>query len=366
MKPFIKWPGGKEKELGFINEFKPSKIERYIEPFVGGGAVYFDINIRESLINDKSEELISLYKCIQTQDEAFFFAIEKIYKNWKALEYIVERHIDVLKKMYERRASGNDILNDIDNFIAKRNDDFNGCLDNEIMINYSNFVSELKRCINLKFNRMSKIEKERGLMSERDLLDNIECAIKGAFYMHMRYLYNCKKELNLSDSFHTAVFYWIREYCYSSMFRYNSEGKFNVPYGGISYNRKNFEAKIGYISSTEIYNYMKDTSIFCFDFEEFINIVNPEENDFIFVDPPYDSEFSTYAKNIFDREEQIRLADILHETKAKTMIVIKNTDFIYNLYKERGFKIQSFDKKYLVSFQNRNKKRSEHLLITNY
>ena len=48
------------------------------------------------------------------------------------------------------------------------------------------------------------------------------------------------------------------------------------------------------------------------------------------------------------------------------MLIIKNTDFIYNLYRNNGFYIKSFDKKYLVSFQNRNNKDVEHLIITNY
>ena len=84
------------------------------------------------------------------------------------------------------------------------------------------------------------------------------------------------------------------------------------------------------------------------------------------MDPPYDTEFSTYAKNDFDKEDQIRLANYLKKTKAKFMLVIKNTKFIYDLYKNNGFNIKSFDKKYLVSFMNRNDKESEHLLITNY
>ena len=48
------------------------------------------------------------------------------------------------------------------------------------------------------------------------------------------------------------------------------------------------------------------------------------------------------------------------------MLIIKNTEFIYNLYHTEGFNIKTFDKKYLVSFQNRNDKDAEHLLITNY
>ena len=71
MNPIIKWAGGKEKELPYIKENLPSNINRYIEPFVGGGAVYFNLNIKESIINDKSEELINLYRCIKIMIKSF-------------------------------------------------------------------------------------------------------------------------------------------------------------------------------------------------------------------------------------------------------------------------------------------------------
>ena len=87
---------------------------------------------------------------------------------------------------------------------------------------------------------MKKIELERKEMSELDIMDNIECAFKSAYYMYFRYLYNNRKKLKISDEFYCAVFYFVRDYCYASMFRYNANGEFNVPYGGISYNRKDF------------------------------------------------------------------------------------------------------------------------------
>lgn len=111
---------------------------------------------------------------------------------------------------------------------------------------------------------------------------------------------------------------------------------------------------------------MQKTQIYNLDFETFCNTINLTEKDFMFLDPPYDTEFSTYALNEFSKNDQIRLANYLKNTKAKFMLVIKNTDFIYNLYKSNGFYIKSFDKKYLVSFQNRNSKEAEHLIITNY
>ena len=134
----------------------------------------------------------------------------------------------------------------------------------------------------------------------------------------------------------------------------------------ISYNRKDFKKKIEYLSSKELRDYLSKADIYNLDFEDFCNKVSLNENDFMFLDPPYDTEFSTYAKNDFGKEDQIRLANYLKKTKAKFMLVIKNTEFIYNLYKDSGFNIKSFYKKYLVSFMNRNDKDVEHLLITNY
>ena len=205
-------------------------------------------------------------------------------------------------------------------------------------------------------NRMYKIEIQKKKMSTKDTLDNIECAFKSAFYMHFRHLYNEAEKLNINMSFYTAIFYFIREFCYASMFRYNKNGKFNVPYGGISYNRKEFIKKIEYIDSKEIKEYMEQTQIYCDDFETFLKEVQLETGDFIFLDPPYD----------FAKKDQVRLCEYLKNTKASIMLIIKNTEFIYNLYNTKKFKIKTFDKKYLVSFQNRNDKDVEHLLITNY
>lgn len=377
MNPIIKWAGGKEKELPYIKESLPDNINRYIEPFVGGGAVYFNLNIKNSIINDKSEELINLYKCIKKQDKEFFSKLKSIYKNWRLLEKIVENNAIELLRIYRdyckelNKNSENTSIkikfNDkIYAFVIKHAEEFNGILSDEFNIEIDNFINEIVKNLISKMNRMYKIENQRKNMSEKDTLDNIECAFKSAFYMHFRHLYNEAGKLNINASFYTAIFYFIREFCYASMFRYNKNGKFNVPYGGISYNRKEFIKKINYIGSKEIKEYMEQTKIYCEDFESFLEKIQPKEGDFIFLDPPYDTEFSTYAKNEFLKNDQIRLCKYLKNTKANIMLIIKNTDFIYDLYNTKEFKIRTFDKKYLVSFQNRNDKDVEHLLITNY
>lgn len=374
MKPFIKWAGGKEKELPIILDNMPKSYERYIEPFVGGGAVYFALNNPNSIINDKSDELISLYKFIQSGNKEFLTKLDELFHNWTLLEKIIENNSKELLDLYKNYC--NETIKDknlkikyndkICEFVLHHSEEFNGILNNNFNIRIDNFIHEIQKNLLSKINRMCKISKARGSLTDRNILENMEAALKSAFYMHFRYLYNNKDELNISQEFASAMFYFIREYCYASMFRYNKQGKFNVPYGGISYNRKDFNKKIDYVKSDTIRKYMNKTTIYNMDFETFCNNINLTEKDFIFLDPPYDTEFSTYAKNDFSKNDQIRLANYLKNTKAKFMLVIKNTDFIYNLYNVKGFYIKSFDKKYLVSFQNRNNKNVEHLIITNY
>lgn len=369
MQPFIKWPGGKQEELKIIIPNLPKKINRYIEPFVGGGAVYLEINnASEYLINDKSTELVNLYECIKEQEIEFFDKLKAINHNWILLEKIVEKHSTELIERYieyrDDKISDLDFNNFLIRFIVKNSNELNGLLETDFNINLKNFINELERNLKNKTKRMKKIEKEKGELPEEDILDNFEAAVKSGFYMHFRHLYNNIDKYNISKPFATAIFYFIREYCYSSMFRYNKKGDFNVPYGGISYNRKNFGAKIDRLSDEELVEHLNKTIIKCMDFEDFLNEVQPTVGDFLFLDPPYDTDFSTYANNKFDKEDQQRLANYLKNTKANFMLVIKNTDFIYSLY--QGFNIKSFNKKYMVSFQNRNDKEAEHLLITNY
>lgn len=185
--------------------------------------------------------------------------------------------------------------------------------------------------------------------------------------MHFRHIYNFHKKYELNQAFYTAIFLFIRNYAYSGMFRYNSKGEFNVPYGGIGYNNKNFRKKIAYLKAEPLQELLTKTTIVNADFADFFKTYNPNKKDFIFLDPPYDSEFSTYAQNNFVKNDQKRLANyLINDCKAKWMMIIKNTDFILNLYTHPDIKIATFDKTYLVSFMNRNKKETEHLLITNY
>ena len=86
-KPFIKWVGGKSQLLEEIRLKYPSRIEKYCEPFVGGGAVLFDVLQKsypeQVLINDINKELINTYKQIRDNSESLIellFELQKTYK----------------------------------------------------------------------------------------------------------------------------------------------------------------------------------------------------------------------------------------------------------------------------------------------
>lgn len=371
LSPILKWAGGKEQELKHIHPQLPNKINDYYEPFIGGGAVYFSMSANKMFINDKSHELIDLYNAIANQDKKFFKVINEVMHNWSLLEKIIENNKTTFIEKYRKYSE--DVIDDIavknwvTSFVLKNSIEFNGMFDTTFNVNIDNFLKEIRKNIANKMKRMKKIELERGVLPDNDILDNMEGALKSAFYMHFRYLYNNIEKYKIEHSFATAIFFFIRNYAYSGMFRYNSSGRFNVPYGGIGYNRKNLAKKVDYLQSKELVEHLSKTTIDNLDFEDFFIKNKPKKDDFIFLDPPYDSEFSTYAQNKFTREDQARLADyLINHCEANWMMVIKNTDFIYDLYNKPSINMSSFDKKYLVSFQNRNDKEAEHLIIANY
>jgi DNA adenine methylase len=388
--PLLKYPGGKKNEVKFFSDILPNQANRYFEPFVGGGALYFSVNIQSKHINDISKELIDFYKYIKNANEDFHEKLDTISHYWDLLSDVASHNSEVLVELYKqfKRDSINidTLKNEINIFSLNNAVGFNGLLDNDINVGNNNFLRELNRMLVNKFKRMKKIEldlldADKGsndnnykLLSDSDIEENIETAFKSALYYHFRYIYNNKDNFNISNEFYTAIYFFIREYCFSSMFRYNREGNFNVPFGGISYAKKSITSKIETIKSLEVNRHLNNTQIYNLDYLSFLNSYNLTWDDFIFLDPPYDTEFSTYANNIFDLNEHKKLSEYLKtKCEAKFLMVIKQTDEISKLYKNneiilngRVLKVESFNKKYFVSFKNRNTKEVTHLLIYNY
>lgn len=365
--PIIKWPGGKEKELKYIYEALPN-FDRYYEPFVGGGSVFMAMRSSQYYINDFSKELIDLYKNIANFDNEFYSYAKAIDNSWeKAYIFFINNGqlIDIYLSYRANEITKDELKSKIKSFCTLKKDEILA-ITSRLCHLPSVLVKELEINLFRKMVRMKELEVQKHILPDTDLKDNIETAIKSAVYMNFRFLYN-NQEIKKNEKLYSALFLFIRNYAYSGMFRYSSKGDFNVPYGGIAYNRKSLKKKLDYYQSEAVLKHFSDTGIFNLDFEQFLELTQPTEKDFIFLDPPYDTEFSTYAQNAFTRDDQQRLANyLINKTRAKWMLIIKNTDFIYNLYNQPGINIRSFEKNYTVSFMNRNEKKVTHLLITNY
>jgi len=257
--PLIKWSGGKSDEIKMFDKYFPDSYNLYIEPFVGGGSVYFYLNPDNAVINDIHTELIDLYQSIGEGES------DKIY---------------------------------------------------DFMENNPNDEETY---------------------------------------------YKIRDEMIINDKLDSAKrFYYQRKTCFRGMLRYNKNGKFNIPFGiykTINYtDLKNKDYEL-LLNKTEILN--KD---FNYIFENY-----NDENNFMFLDPPYDSEFTDYGYCQFGKKEQEELARLFKDTKIKCLMIIGKTKFIEDLYKD--YIIDEYDKKYKFKlYDNRigDEINIKHLIIKNY
>jgi len=64
-KPFVKWAGGKRQIIDKLKQYVPHEFNTYYEPFVGGGALLFELSPKKAVINDYNKELMNVYVCIK-------------------------------------------------------------------------------------------------------------------------------------------------------------------------------------------------------------------------------------------------------------------------------------------------------------
>ncbi|MFV8253115.1 DNA adenine methylase [Aerococcus viridans] len=283
MKPMLKYRGGKSKEIPMITPYIPDYTGRYIEPFLGGGALYFHLEPEQSIINDVNTKLFTFYKGVKND-------------------------YDVIK---------NELKN----------------LEKEYVSNRS------------KFDTLKTLTP-----NERVHDDNEE------LYYYIRSLFNDPEQ----TKYHPAtIYYFINKLSYSGMIRYNKKGEFNVPYGRY----KNFNTDLVNENHKKL---LQRTEILNTDYTDVFKLAN--ENDFIFLDPPYDTQFSDYG-NIetvdgFTEDMHVKLASDFKQLNCKSLMVIGRTPLTYDLYKD--YIVHEYNKNYAVNIRNRFKAESSHILITNY
>ena len=389
LKPLLKHPGGKSKEIKYFKEYYPNiKIDRFIESFAGGAAVYFDFDkkVNKYIINDYDSYISEFYKIIQGYNideknnldysrrfNIFFIEYKNIIDIHSSIDTIINE-CNISSNINDKKLLINSILNNI------KSHNFYKLFKNKLNNLYLYFDKYLDK------NRLyliNKIDKDNNLNISFDIILYFKKSFHEAIYYYYRDIYNkslkkynelnsnINKDNKLIDLSPIDIFAWfyVKEFSFTGMVRYNKNGLFNVPYAGFSYMNKDISKKYDYFLSNNVKLKLNNTIIDNLDFEYFFRKYNYfDTNDFLFLDPPYDTKFSNYIANYnFDYEEQKRLKNEVSKLNCKWMMVIKKTDFIYDLYKE--YNIIEFDKKYGINFKNRISKDTKeviHLIITNY
>ena len=273
LQPFLKWAGGKRQLLPHIRKYAPnfSKDKAYYEPFVGAGAVLFDLQPKKAFINDVNSELINCYQVIRDNVEAL-------------IEDIKKYRTDSSEYFYQ--------------------------------------IRELDR--SSAYKDLSPVQRASRII-------------------------------------------FLNKTCFNGLFRVNSQGQFNVPYG----NYKN-PTLIDEIVIKAICNYLNqsDITITQLDFAEAVKTA--KKGDFIYFDPPYDpvsdtASFTGYNLDKFDRNEQVRLKTVYEKLGAKgckVMLSNSSTNFIRDLYKD--YKIITIPANRNINSVGTGRGQINEFLILNY
>jgi len=173
--------------------------------------------------------------------------------------------------------------------------------------------------------------------------------------------------LNLSDIKKASRIIYLNKTCYNGLFRVNSQGQFNVPFGKY----KNPKI-VDEIVLKAINHYLTNNSVEIrnLDFEDALS--DARNGDFVYIDPPYDpvsdtSSFTGYSIDGFGKEEQKRLKsvfDSLDERDCKVMLSNSATPFILDLYQD--YHRITVEAKRNINSVADGRGKIDEILVTNY
>jgi DNA adenine methylase len=142
----------------------------------------------------------------------------------------------------------------------------------------------------------------------------------------------CVERGEIDTPLAAQLFYYLNRTCFNGLCRFNQKGKFNVAFGkykAITY-AKDFDA---YLPAFSRWNFK------CVDFEE----LEIFADDFIYADPPYDVEFTTYSPSGFTWADQVRCAEWLASQPCPVVLSNQATARIIALYESLGFELTELD-----------------------
>lgn len=176
-----------------------------------------------------------------------------------------------------------------------------------------------------------------------------------------------EKYLELSNIQRASRIIFLNKTCYNGLFRVNSSGEFNSPFG--RYKNPNI---VNDVTIKAVGNYLSknDIQILNTDYEKSLSKIR--KGAFVYFDPPYDpisdsSSFTGYTKNGFDRTEQERLkkvCDKLNDKGVKFLLSNSSTEFIRDLYKD--YNIFSIKAKRAINSKGNGRGETTEVLVKNY
>ena len=187
------------------------------------------------------------------------------------------------------------------------------------------------------------------------------------YYYQVREMDKLEGFSNLPIYVRAGRMIYLNKACFNGLYRVNSKGYFNVPSGKKKavncFDKKTFD-------NLNLFFKNRKPVITSIDFEEAVK--DAKKGDFIYFDPPYDTweeknSFTSYDKNAFGKEEQVRLAKVFKELSDKGVYVMlsnHNTKFINELYK--GFHITVVPAKRMINSKADGRGEVEEVIITNY
>ena len=149
------------------------------------------------------------------------------------------------------------------------------------------------------------------------------------------------------------LFYYLNHTGYNGLCRFNKAGLFNVPFGRYT--------RINYL--TDFKKYTEAFSSWEFTYGDFSK-VEIEEDDFVYIDPPYDVEFRQYSAEGFSWDDQLRLANWCSNLNTPVVISNQATDRVVELYMNLGFFVRFVDGPRFISCIGNKRGRVEEVLAT--
>ena len=197
-------------------------------------------------------------------------------------------------------------------------------------------------------------------------LNHYETNHSEEFYFEIRNKDRDKKKFNkMVDYKRAARTIYLNKACFNGLYRVNSKNEFNVPFNKKTKVNTYDGQNLGIIHSYLNFNKVTILSI---DFEEAVS--DAKAGDFIYFDPPYDSDtstFNSYTEDGFGKEKQIRLAKVYKELSDRgcyVMLSNHNTKLVNDLYKE--FNIHLIEAKRNINSNGKKRGKVEEVIITNY